>query len=32
MESIMHTPPKWAEDLPVACEGGFADNYGDAKS
>lgn len=26
---IMSTPPKWAPDLPVACEAGFAENYGD---
>jgi hypothetical protein len=26
---IMSTPPTWAEDLPVACESGMADNYGD---
>lgn len=26
---IMSTPPKWAPDLPVACESGQADNYGD---
>lgn len=26
---IMSTPPKWAPDLPVACEAGVADNYGD---
>ena len=32
MEDVMHTPPKWASDLPVACEGGFSYNYGDAKS
>ena len=29
LEAVMFTPPKWAQDLPVACEGGFADNYGD---
>jgi DNA polymerase len=29
LEQIMSTPPKWAPDLPVACESGFADNYGD---
>jgi DNA polymerase len=27
---IMSTPPSWAPDLPVACEAGMADNYGDA--
>jgi DNA polymerase len=26
---IMSTPPKWAAGLPVACEAGRADNYGD---
>jgi DNA polymerase I-like protein with 3'-5' exonuclease and polymerase domains len=26
---IMSTPPKWAPTLPVACEAGCADNYGD---
>jgi DNA polymerase I-like protein with 3'-5' exonuclease and polymerase domains len=26
---IMSTPPSWAPDLPVACEAGTADNYGD---
>ena len=26
---VMSTPPKWAPDLPVACECKFADNYGD---
>ena len=26
---IMSTPPKWAPDLPVACESGAAKNYGD---
>lgn len=30
LEAVMFTPPKWAQDLPVACESGFADNYGDA--
>lgn len=25
----MSTPPAWAADLPVACESGQADNYGD---
>jgi len=30
LEQIMFTPPKWAPDLPVACESGFAKNYGDA--
>lgn len=27
---IMSTPPEWAPDLPVACEAGVADCYGDA--
>lgn len=26
---VMSTPPKWAPGLPVACESGAADNYGD---
>lgn len=26
---IMSTPPVWASELPVACESGMADNYGD---
>jgi DNA polymerase len=26
---VMSTPPKWASDLPVACESGAAKNYGD---
>ena len=26
---IMSTPPAWASGLPVACESGVADNYGD---
>jgi DNA polymerase I-like protein with 3'-5' exonuclease and polymerase domains len=26
---IMSTPPAWAPGLPVACESGVADNYGD---
>jgi len=29
LEAIMSTPPKWAPDLPVACESGMAVNYGD---
>jgi len=29
LEDIMSTPPKWAPDLPVACESGVAANYGD---
>jgi DNA polymerase len=27
---LMSTPPVWAPDLPVACEAGMADTYGDA--
>lgn len=27
--SIMSQRPSWASGLPVACEGGYADNYGD---
>jgi DNA polymerase len=27
--AIMSTAPTWAPDLPVACEAGTADNYGD---
>ena len=26
---IMSTPPQWAPQLPVACEAGYAKNYGD---
>ena len=29
--TIMSTPPKWCEDLPVACEAGYAKNYGDVE-
>jgi len=25
----MSKPPGWAKDCPIACEGGYADNYGD---
>jgi len=28
--AIMSTAPSWAPDLPVACEAGMADTYGDA--
>jgi DNA polymerase len=28
---VMSTPPKWAPDLPVACEAGVGLTYGDAK-
>lgn len=27
--AVMSTPPKWAQELPVACESGYAVNYGD---
>ena len=27
--ATMSVPPKWGQDLPVACEGGYGDNYGD---
>jgi DNA polymerase I-like protein with 3'-5' exonuclease and polymerase domains len=27
----MARPPEWAPDLPVACEGNVAQNYGEAK-
>jgi DNA polymerase I-like protein with 3'-5' exonuclease and polymerase domains len=27
--AVMSTPPKWAPDLPVACESGRATNYGE---
>jgi len=26
---IMSEPPEWGKDLPIACEGGYANNYGD---
>ncbi len=26
---IMSTAPSWCTDLPVACEAGYATNYGD---
>jgi len=26
---VMSTPPKWAQGLPVACEAGYSENYGD---
>ena len=29
VEAEMSTAPKWAPGLPVACESGFASNYGD---
>lgn len=28
VKDVMSSPPKWAADLPVACEGGYAKNYG----
>lgn len=31
MVKVMSTPPKWAPDLPVACEADVGVNYGDAK-
>jgi len=31
MMGVMSTPPKWAPDLPVACEADVGVNYGDAK-
>ena len=31
MEQAMSTPPKWAADLPVACESGVGPNYGECK-
>ena len=31
VEAIMSTPPKWCADLPVACESGWAKNYGDVE-
>ena len=29
LEALMSNAPKWAPDLPVACESGMAANYGD---
>lgn len=29
--TAMAKPPKWAPDIPVACEGDLAQNYGEAK-
>jgi DNA polymerase len=29
LEALMSSAPKWAPDLPVACESGMAANYGD---
>lgn len=31
MMQVMSTPPKWATDLPVACEADIGQTYGDAK-
>ena len=31
VERKMSTPPRWAKDLPVACESGVGYNYGEAK-
>jgi DNA polymerase len=31
VEAIMSKPPKWCADLPVACEAGWAKNYGDVE-
>ncbi len=31
MVKVMSTPPKWAPDLPVACEADVGPNYGEAK-
>lgn len=31
IERKMSTAPVWAKDLPVACESGVGDNYGEAK-
>ena len=31
VEKIMSTPPLWADTLPVACESGVGDNYGECK-
>ena len=25
----MSIPPEWGKDLPITCEGGYGDNYGD---
>ena len=27
----MSTPPSWAKDLPIACEGNIGNNYGETK-
>lgn len=31
MEEQMKRSPSWAPDLPISCEGGIGDSYGDAK-
>lgn len=31
MEEVMSTPPSWATNLPVSCEGALGDTYGDCK-
>ena len=31
MERVMSCAPRWATDLPVACESDIGDNYGDCK-
>jgi DNA polymerase I-like protein with 3'-5' exonuclease and polymerase domains len=31
MEEQMKRSPSWAKDLPISCEGGIGDSYGDAK-
>ena len=31
MESVMRKSPKWATGLPLNCEAGVGDNYGQAK-
>jgi DNA polymerase I-like protein with 3'-5' exonuclease and polymerase domains len=32
IESVMSTPPTWAPKLPIACEVGVGDNYGETKA
>ena len=31
MEKCMSKPPSWCSDLPIACEVGYGDNYGECK-
>ena len=31
MEKVMNTPPKWLQQIPVACESGVGKTYGSAK-